>query len=46
MRRRGYQHNSPLDPALATGVGVQEEFVDSLEEQYRILIRKGCDCRV
>lgn len=46
MRRRGYQHNSPLDPAMATGVGVQDELVDSMEEQYRILIRKGCDCRV
>jgi hypothetical protein len=45
MRRRGYQHNSPLDPELATGAGEQDVFVDSYEEQARILKNKGCDCR-
>ena len=46
MLRRGYQHNSPLDPQLATGAGSQEEFVDSIEAQVQILKDKGCDCRV
>ena len=46
MERRGYQHNSPLDPTLVTGAEHQDEFVDSLEEQVRILRHKGCECRV
>ena len=46
MLKRGYQHNSPLEPTLATGIGYQDEYVDSLEEQVRILTDKGCDCRV
>ena len=46
MRRRGYQHNSPLDPELATGAEQQDTFVDSYEEQARILRNKGCDCRI
>jgi hypothetical protein len=45
MQRRGYKHNSPLDPDLATGPGQQDTFVDSPEEQARILRNKGCDCR-
>lgn len=46
MLQRGYQHNSPLDPDLATGAAVQEAFVDPPEEQVRILRSKGCECRV
>lgn len=46
MIARGYRHNSPLDPALATGLEVQDEYVDRPEEQIEILRRKGCDCRV
>jgi hypothetical protein len=46
MLARGYQHNSPLDPELATGAAQQDTLVDSLEEQARILRRKGCDCRI
>lgn len=46
MRRRGYQHNSPLDPELATGDERQLDYVDSVEEQLRILATKGCDCDV
>jgi len=42
---RGYRHKSPLDPELATGAGVQDTFVDSIEEQAQILRDKGCDCR-
>jgi hypothetical protein len=46
MRERGYQHNSPLDPTLATGQEHQDELVNSLEEQVRILRDKSCGCRV
>ncbi len=46
MQRRGYRHNSPLEPSLATGAGHQDEFVDSPDEQVQILRQKGCDCRV
>ena len=46
MTRRGYQHHSPLDAALATGAPFQDEFVDPPEEQMAILRRRGCDCRV
>jgi hypothetical protein len=46
MQARGYQHNSPLDPDLATGASEQNVFVDPPEEQIRILKEKGCACRV
>ncbi len=46
MLRRGYRHNSPLDGKLATGSAEQDTFVDSPEEQKRILRKKGCGCRV
>jgi hypothetical protein len=46
MRRRGYQHNSPLDLELATGAVQQDTFIDSYEEQARILRSRGCDCRL
>jgi hypothetical protein len=46
MTRRGYKHHTPLDPALATGKAVQDEFVDSYEEQVRLLKERGCNCRV
>lgn len=44
MARRGYRHGSPLDPELATGLAVQDELVDSIERQYELLRKKGCDC--
>src|SRR5690554_2499542 len=46
MERRGYNHRSPLDPALATGSAIQDEYVDTPEEQVRILRVKGCACEV
>ena len=46
MTRRGYQHASPLDPALATGAALQDEFVDPPAAQWLILRGKGCDCQV
>lgn len=46
MGRRGYRHESPLDKKLASGSDIQEVFVDSPEEQVRILKAKKCACRV
>jgi len=44
MTRRGFQHHSPLSETLATGEGVQDQYVDSCEQQIRILRDKGCGC--
>jgi hypothetical protein len=46
MTRRGYNHRTPLDPALATGSVEQSEFVDAPGEQVILLRAKGCDCKV
>ncbi len=46
MKRRGYQHNSPLATELVTGDDKQSEYVDSYEEQIRILKNKECGCHV
>ncbi len=46
MTKRGYKHHTPLDPALATGKAVQDEFVNTYEEQVRILKERGYECRV
>jgi hypothetical protein len=46
MARRGYRHASPLDPRLATGESIQADYIDSPEEQLRLLRAKGCGCRV
>ena len=44
MERRGFNHHSGLDPELATGLRVQEDFVDPVGRQIEILRAKGCDC--
>jgi hypothetical protein len=44
MKRRGFNHNSPLDSALATGGKTQDIFVDSIQKQKKILKNKGCNC--
>lgn len=46
MLARGYRHNTPLDPAAAGGLDVQDEYVDPPEEQVEILRRKKCGCQV
>src|SRR5690242_19580 len=33
MERRNYHHHSPLDKRLATGKSIQDEFVNTLDEQ-------------
>jgi hypothetical protein len=46
MHARGYRHASPLDPRLATGAAVQDQYVDPLEQQIMILRAKACGCDV
>ena len=46
MLGRGYRHASPLDSSLATGVRVQDVFVDPPQRQRELLRARGCDCRV
>lgn len=46
MDRRGYRHNSPLDPALATGESEQRDFVDLPERQLELLAAKKCGCLI
>lgn len=44
MERRGYRHHSPLDKKLAKGKRVQDEFIDSLPQQRKLLKEKSCEC--
>lgn len=46
MTRRGYDHRSPLEKALATGRTVQDAYVDPPRRQVRLLRAKACACRV
>lgn len=46
MIRRGYSHSSPLAEALASGKITQNVFVNTYDEQIRILQKKGCGCNV
>lgn len=42
--KRGYNHQTPLDKALAVGKGVQEDFINPPKEQIEILRNKPCEC--
>ena len=44
MEKRGYNHYSNLDIKLATGKSQQKDYVNSIEEQIKILKNKNCDC--
>jgi hypothetical protein len=46
MVRRNYRHLSPLEKQYATGESHQDVFIDSLDEQVRILHQKKCGCKV
>jgi hypothetical protein len=46
MRGRGYKHKTSLSSGLATGKAEQDEFVDSLTDQVRILKNKQCGCKI
>ena len=44
IKKRGYNHNSPLDQKLATGKGTQSVFIKIIKEQKDILTNKPCEC--
>lgn len=46
MIRRGYNHHSMLDKNLASGSKTQTDYVDSYENQIKILRHKHCSCKV
>jgi hypothetical protein len=46
MRRRGYNHTTPLDISLAIGEPEQTVFINTIEEQTAILRDKPCDCYI
>ena len=46
MKKRGFNHFSPLDISLAIGQEVQDKYIDSVSQQVEILKNKGCKCRV
>jgi len=46
MARRGYKHKTSLSSGLAKGKAEQDEFVDSLADQARILKDKQCGCKI
>lgn len=46
MKNRGYNHNSLLNKNLATGVAIQNTFVNTPKEQINILISKNCNCNL
>jgi len=46
MEKRGYVHKSPLDKNLATGTNIQNELVNTIDEQKNILKQKNCDCNI
>jgi len=46
MIKRGYHHKSPLDSSFAVGVSYQNDFVDTIENQIKLLRSKKCKCKV
>lgn len=46
MQDRGWRHSSCLDRRLAKGSRRQAVFIDSCQEQAKILRRKKCPCRI
>jgi hypothetical protein len=44
MVHRRYRHHSPLEITFATGDTQQDIFVDSYNEQVRLLRQKKCGC--
>ena len=46
MQRRNYAHKSDLKKSFATGKNRQTEFINSIEEQKKILKNKSCKCKI
>ena len=45
MRIRGFNHKTPLNIKYAKGSNRQDDYVDSIDEQIRILKNKSCGCK-
>ena len=46
MKKRGYNHKSPLDKSILIGLDYQNEYINTIEEQIEILRNKKCKCKV
>lgn len=46
MKNRGYNHHSDLDIKLARGKPLQDFFLNTHDEQIKILKNKNCECEV
>jgi len=46
MKKRGFSHKSSLKKKYAVGTNLQNEFVDSIDDQIIILRKKGCKCKI
>jgi hypothetical protein len=46
METRKFNHHSPLDKKNAKGKSVQNEYVDSINKQIKILKSKKCECNI
>jgi hypothetical protein len=46
MKKRGFNHKSPLNSDFAIGKSVQKDLVDSVEDQIKLLRNKKCKCKV
>ena len=46
MIKRKYNHKSPLNKTKAIGEELQNEFVNTVEEQIQILRKKRCRCKI
>jgi len=44
MKRRGYNHNSPLDKQQASGLRRQDVLLNTIDEQKELLKQKPCEC--
>jgi len=46
MKKRGFNHNSPLEEKFANGDKTQNVLLDDVEEQIKILKTKKCKCNL
>lgn len=46
MKKRGFNHKSPLNSDLVIGKSVQKDVIDSIEDQIGLLKSKKCKCEV
>jgi len=46
IKKRGFNHKSPLKSDFASGKIIQKDYIDSIEDQINILKSKKCKCKV